>query len=151
MQLKKATSTHIELFKSADAKEDGVTNIDNAKLPAGNVMLATSITILSGVQGTPTGDDKKDGKTVDFAKIPAIIANGKFVFKNGQKLLIEEAANQLFNHGEQDSLRIGEMLLEVPQMIQNAQQIILELDLSSAPVPETYIMVRIKGVITKRA
>ncbi len=148
--IKKATSKHIEMFMPGDTASDGVTNINNSMIHPGSVMLIESVSVLSGVQGTPTGNNVEDGKTVDFGQIATAVANGKYVFENGQKILQKKASNQLFNHGEMPYNRKGEYTLSTPVMIQDQQPIKFDIDLSANAVAETYIMVRFRGVVTQR-
>ncbi len=148
--IKKADSNHIEMFKPADSEIDGVTNLNKSELPSGNVMMIDTVTVLSGVNTAPTGNDIEDGKVVAYGKAHTNIVNGKFTFKNGEKTLIKTSSTQLFNHDKVYDKRVGEHQLDVPVMIQNGQRVIFDIDTSADLPADTYIMVRLRGVITKR-
>ncbi len=155
--VKKATSDHIELFASADAARKGVINLNRAMLPADNVMLLLSITLLSAKtdKNNPTEPEK-----LSYGRISPVIANGEFTMRAGQQVLFDSVSNEVFNHSGTltyagNSLgyasNTGEDILETPKIIEPQQEISFDLDLGETPEELTYIKVILRGITTVKA
>jgi hypothetical protein len=149
--IKKADSDTVDMFLSSDDRAAGVTNINKGQLNNREAMLVTHVVFQEGVAAAPTGNPDVDGATVDFKKITSNTANGDFNFKNGQKIFSERASLDIFKRGESDSLRNGEVELEVPKLVQEAKDIIFETKLPAAPAANTYFKILLKGVIVVKA
>ncbi|MCF6183101.1 MAG: hypothetical protein L3J56_00500 [Bacteroidales bacterium] len=149
--IKKADSDTVDMFLSSDDRASGVTNINKGQLNNREAMLITHVVFQEGIAAAPTGDPKVDGASVDFKKITSNTANGDFNFKNGQKIFSERASMDIFKRGESESLRSGEIELEVPKLVQEAKDIIFETKLPATPAADTYFKVMLKGVIVIKA
>ncbi len=149
--IKKADKNVVEMFLTSDDRREGVTNINDAKLDNRTAMLVTHIAFQEGVAAAPSGDDEADGASVDFDKITPNTANAEYNFKNGQKSFIERGSMDVFKRKESDGLRIGEVELEVPKLIQEAKEITFDVKMFSTPVANTYFKVMLKGVAVVKA
>ena len=146
--IKYASGTRVEMFVSGDTKEEGITNINRAMLPNNSVMMVDKIQVLTGVGASNTEDD---GKIVDFGKPHPILANGNFNFKNGQKIFVEDASNEIFNHGELKGSDVGLYELSTPKIIQPDKEIIFDIDLAGVLPANTFVKVMLHGVISVKA
>lgn len=149
--IKKADSDNVEMFKASDDRDSGVTNINKGQLNNREAMLVTHVIFQEGICASPTGNEREDGKTVDFKLITLNTANGDFNFKNGQKIFNERSSMDVFKRTASDGLRIGEVELEVPKMIQEAKDITFETKLPNTPAKDTFFKVMLKGVIVVKA
>ncbi len=146
--IKKADGKVVEMFLSSDDRIEGQTNINNGKLGNDVVMLVTHIVFQEGQVTNPSDA----GYTSDFKVIRPSTANGEFTFKNGQKLFAERSSMDVFKNGNPASnLRVGEIALEVPKMIQDEKEITFETKLPANPPADTYFKIMLKGVATVRA
>jgi len=152
---KKAVAGITEMIKAGDARDVGYTNINKAQLPSGTAMLVTAISVEAGVHpGTPTGVEATDCKVVKYTQAgvlaDAAIVNGEYDFKNGQKVLGDDVPVAIFTNPELD-VPVGFHRLEVPKILQNATDIIFDIKPAGTPATNTYLKVRLRGVITVKA
>jgi hypothetical protein len=144
-------SDTIQMFKSSDDKDSGVTNLNRGMLGNQEALLVDSIILLSGVNGAPTGDEKADGKVVDYGIIPSDFSAGFYTFKNGQKTFSEDTSLHAFRKTDGSEFQVGEFKLEVPKMIQPSKDIVFDLKLPVSAAANTYFKVILKGVIVVKA
>lgn len=149
--IKPADSDTVDMFLPSDDRKSGVTNINKGQLNNREAMLVTHVTFQEGVCAAPTGNAQVDGATVEFKKITPNTANGDYNFKNGQKIFNERSGMAVFEVAENDSMRNGEVELEVPKLIQESKDITFETKLPATPVANTYFKIMLKGVIVVKA
>lgn len=149
--IKKADSDNVEMFKASDDRDAGVTNINKGQLNNREAMLVTHVIFQEGICPSPSGNEREDGKLVDFKTITSNTSNGDFNFKNGQKIFNERSSLNIFKRDSSHGLRDGEIELEVPKMIQEAKDITFDTKLPNTPAKDTYFKVMLKGVIVVKA
>ncbi len=144
-------SDTIQMFKSSDDKDSGVTNLNRGMLGNQEALLVDSIILLSGVNAAPSGDEKNDGVAVDFDLIPNNFSAGYYTFKNGQKNFSEDTSLHAFRKKDGSGFQDGQFKLEVPKMIQPSKDIVFDLKLPAAAAANTYFKVILKGAIVVKA
>jgi len=146
--IKSVTGTTIEMFRAGDNELEGVSNINDAKLPNNATMLVDSLQLLSGVGA---GATVEDGKIVDFGKLDPIIANGNYTFKTGQKTLQENTSCMAFKHEGTANLLPGELKLENPVILQKDNKIVFDIDTPPNVPANTFVMLVMRGVMTVKS
>jgi hypothetical protein len=141
-------AANLELFPKTLA-EGAQTNVHQGIVPTDQYFLVTSIVVTSDVGGA--GSTIADACALPFDEIAAAIRNAKFTFKNGQDTYMEKCGGGVFSRTERDSLELGEHKLENPKFLYSKQPISFELqELGAALVAETWVKVRLKGVVTTK-
>lgn len=108
----------VDLFKSGDAEEVGLTNISKRQLEANTYMLVTHIQLLAAAiekaSGTLTDDELKAGA---YGEINNLIANGEFELKSNATVLIPRVSNEVFRQAAGNGKLAGDWTLECPKML----------------------------------
>ncbi len=146
---KKADGTRLEMFQTADAAEDGVTNITQAKLPSNSWFLVEKFIVQSGINAAVATDPK--GKQVNYGLAAAAIVNGNYKFGNGTTVFVQESGADVFKHSGGQGVLVGEYTLENPKMINPKMDLVFDLETAGIPVADTYVRVALKGSMIVRA
>lgn len=108
----------VDLFKSGDAEEVGLTNISKRQLEANTYMLVTHIQLLAAdvekASGTLTDDELK---AAEYGEISNLIANGEFELKSNATVLIPRISNEVFRQPAGNGKLAGDWALECPKML----------------------------------
>lgn len=142
----------VDLFKSGDAEDVGLTNISKRQLEANTYMLVTHIQLLSGTIATgSTGaslDDKL--KETSFGQISNLIANGEFELKSNATVLIPRVSNEVFRQVAGNGKLAGDWQLECPKMLVPLTNIDAKIYTPKATT-NTAVKLVLHGVKTHRA
>lgn len=103
------TAAYAELMVNSDVGVPGVTNINNRKLEPNEFFLLTGVTLLSG-----TG---LDAKAVAYGEVAAVIKNGDFQLRVGEKIVIPRTSCHMFDTAAQTNTQKGYYKLENPKLI----------------------------------
>jgi hypothetical protein len=146
--VKGAGAANLELFPKSLA-EGAATNVHQGIVPTDQYFLVTSIILTSDVGGASSAI--ADACALPFDEIAPAIRNAKFTFKNGQDTYIEKCSGGAFRRTEGDEIELGEMKLQNPKFLFSKQPISFELqELGAALAAETWIKIRLKGVVTTK-
>ncbi len=109
----------VDLFKSGDAEEVGLTNISQRQLEANTYLLVTHIQLLAATLAAgENGDSAEDKlKKTAFAVIESDIANGEFELKSNATVLIPRVSNEVFRQPAGNGKLAGDWQLECPKML----------------------------------
>lgn len=141
-------AANLEIFAKTLA-EGYSTNVHQGTVPPDQYFLITSIVLTTDVGGA--GSTINDACALPFDEIAPALRNAKFTFKNGQDTYFEKCGTGVFSRTERDSLEVGEYRLENPKFLYSKQPISMELQELGAALPaETWVKVRLKGVVTTK-
>lgn len=144
-----AADTTIELFKAADDKEVGLTNINSRQLEDKNYFLVTGIQLLAATSESALDSEqaaKAFAKTAEFKPISNVIANGEFELKLGEKSLLPRISCEVFRKGADDGKPEGYYKLEAPKMLKPLTDITPWLFLPKSQENKVVIKVVLYGV-----
>lgn len=141
-------AANIEIFTKT--LNDGLaTNIHQGTVPNDQYFLLTSIIVTTDVGGA--GSVVTDACALPFDEIAPAIRNAKFTLKCGQDTYFEKCGGGIFSRTERDNLEIGEYKLENPKFLFSKQDLSFEFqELGAALAAETWVKVRLKGVVTTK-
>jgi hypothetical protein len=141
-------AANLELFPKS-ISEGYETNVHQGIVPTDQYFLCTSIVITSDVGGASSAI--ADACALPFDEIAPAIRNAKFTFKNGQDTYMEKCGGGVFRRTEGDEVELGEYKLQNPKFLFSKQPISFELqELGAALAAETWVKVRLKGVVTTK-
>jgi len=139
----------VDLFKSGDAEEVGLTNISKRQLEANTYMLVTHIQLLSAVGDGGADEDKQ--KAANYGQITNLIANGEFELKSNATVLIPRVSNEVFRQPAGNGKLAGDWQLECPKMLVPLTNIDAKIYTPTACPANTIIKLVLHGVKTHRA
>ena len=120
--------TSIELLQSSDAKEVGITNLNDRKLDINNFVLISGIQLLeSEFSKAAASVTKNDLKTAAYGQISNVVANGELEIRMNDRVLLPRISCEVFKRGSQtygDAALVGYMPWECPKMVQPLTEII---------------------------
>lgn len=139
--------TNIQVFtKNLNLGVD--TNIHQGVVPNDMYFLATSIVLASSVGGAAS--DIANAVTLDYNTLDPILKNAKFTLKCGQDTYFEDCGTGIFQTDKSD-LEPGEYQLENPKFLFSKQDVIFDIQELGAALPaETWVKVRVKGLVTTK-
>ena len=144
----------IHLFETQDAKEIGVTNVTQAKLPKDRLFLCNRIILLAAeFDGEPPDSDlewKNLIKSTDFDSIKSVagLQNGVFTFMANKKIIIDERPNQEFVTDGNNTVNIGTYYLESPRFVRDDEEFEFTIELGADAPGNTLIKVVLAGTST---
>lgn len=144
----------IHLFETQDAKEIGITNVTQAKLPKDRLFLCNRIILLaSEFEGEIPGSDlgwKRLLKATDFDSIKKVagLQNGVFTFMANKKIIIDERPMQEFVTDGNNTINIGTYHLESPRFIRDDEEFEFTIELGDDAPGKTLIKVVLAGTST---
>ena len=146
------TESTVDLFKSGDAEEVGLTNISKRQLEANTYMLVTHIQLLSAVEAGANDDTAEDKmKKAQYGQITNLIANGEFELKSNATVLIPRVSNEVFRQPAGHGKLAGDWQLECPKMLVPLTNIDAKIYTPTACPANTLIKLVLHGVKTHRA
>ena len=144
----------IHLFETQDAKEIGITNVTQAKLPKDRLFLCNRIILLATeFEGEIPGSDigwKRLLKTTDFDSIKKVagLQNGVFTFMANKKIIIDERPMQEFVTDGNTTINIGTYYLESSRFIRDDEEFEFTIELGDDAPEKTLIKVVLAGTST---
>lgn len=135
-------AAYAELMVNSDVSVPGVTNVNNRKLEPNQYFMLTGITLLSG-----TG---ADARAVSYGEISAIIKNGDFQLRVGEKIIIPRTSCWIFDTGGQTSVQRGYYKLDNPKLIAPQTEIKPELWAAGANAANTCVRIVLHGAIVEK-
>ncbi|GAB3343967.1 hypothetical protein GCM10027429_35250 [Marivirga atlantica] len=144
----------IHMFETQDAKEIGVTNVTQSKLPKDRLFLCNRIILLAKVfEGEiPQSDTawKQLIKSTNFDSIKAVagLQNGVFTFMANKKIIIDERPMQDFVTDNNLQMNLGTYYLENPRFIRDDEEFEFTLELGDDAPDKTLIKVVLAGTST---
>ena len=144
----------INLFETQDAKEIGITNVTQSKLPKDRLFLCNRIILLaSEFEGDIPGSDigwKKLLKSTNFDSIKRVagLQNGVFTFMANKKIIIDERPMQEFVTDGNTTINTGTYYLESPRFVRDDEEFEFTLELGGDAPKTTLIKVVLAGTST---
>ncbi len=144
----------IHLFETQDAKEIGITNVTQAKLPKERLFLCNRILFLAAeFEGEIPGSDlqwKRLLKSTDFGSIKAVagLQNGVFTFMANKKIIIDERPMQEFVTDGNTTINLGTYYLESPRFIRDDEEFEFTIELGDDAPEKTLVKVVLAGTST---
>ena len=144
----------IHMFETQDAKEIGVTNVTQSKLPKDRLFLCNRIILLAKVfEGEiPQSDTawKQLIKSTNFDSIKGVagLQNGVFTFMANKKIIIDERPMQDFVTDNNLQMNLGTYYLENPRFIRDDEEFEFTLELGDDAPDKTLVKVVLAGTST---
>ena len=148
----------IHMFETQDAKEIGLTNVTQSKLPKERLFLCNRIILLATQYERPTtitdvSSDfqlKKIMKNANFDSIKKIegLQNGVFTLMANKKIIIDERPMQEFITDNNMQLNLGTYYLENPRFIRDDEEFEFMIELGEDAPDRTLIKVVLSGTAT---
>ena len=144
----------IHLYETQDAKEIGITNVTQAKLPKDRLFLCNRIILLAAeFEGEIPESDlewKRVIKSTDFNSIKQVagLQNGVFTFMANKKIIIDERPNQEFVTDGNSTINIGTYYLESPRFVRDDEEFEFMIELGDDAPEKTLIKVVLAGTST---
>ncbi|GAA5036603.1 hypothetical protein GCM10011506_30110 [Marivirga lumbricoides] len=144
----------IHMFETQDAKEIGVTNVTQSKLPKDRLFLCNRITLLAKVFDgeTPQSDTgwKQLIKSTNFDSIKSVagLQNGVWTFMANKKIIVDERPMQEFVTDNNTQIHLGTYYLENPRFIRDDEEFEFTIELGDDAPDNTLIKVLLAGTST---
>ena len=144
----------IHLFETQDAKEIGVTNVTQSKLPKDRLFLCNRIILLAKeFEGDiPQSDTawKQLIKSTNFDSIKAVagLQNGVWSFVANKKLIVDERPMQEFITDNNMQVNLGTYYFENPRFIRDDEEFEFTIELGDAAPDKTLVKVVLAGTST---
>lgn len=144
----------IHLFETQNAKEIGVTNVTQSKLPKDRLFLCNRIMLLAKeFEGElPQSDTawKQLIKSANFDSIKAVagLQNGVFTFVANKKIIIDERPMQEFVTDNNLQVNLGTYYLENPRFIRDDEEFEFTIELGDDAPDKTLVKVVLAGTST---
>ncbi|MBO7477532.1 MAG: hypothetical protein J6U04_06315 [Salinivirgaceae bacterium] len=107
----------VDLFKSGDAEEVGMTNINKRQLDANTYMLITHIQLLAANVESNSALTDEQLKKAEYNEISNLIANGEFELLSNSTVLIPRVSCEVFRKPAGNGNVAGDWVLECPKML----------------------------------
>ncbi len=144
----------IHMFETQDAKEIGVTNVTQSKLPKDRLFLCNRITLLAKVfEGDiPQSDTawKQLIKSTNFDSIKAVagLQNGVWTFMANKKIIVDERPMQEFVTDNNMQVNLGTYYLENPRFVRDDEEFEFMIELGDDAPDKTLVKVLLAGTST---
>lgn len=148
----------IQMFETQDAKEIGLTNVTQSKLPKERLFLCNRMILLATkYRETDSADQissdfqlKKIMKNASFDSISKIagLQNGVFTLMANKKIIIDERPMQEFVTDNNMHLNLGTYYLENPRFIRDDEEFEFTIELGEDAPKDTLIKVVLAGTAT---
>jgi len=144
----------IHMFETQDAKEIGVTNVTQSKLPKDRLFLCNRIILLAKeFEGDlPQSDTawKQLIKSTNFDSIKAVagLQNGVWTFVANKKIIVDERPMQEFVTDNNLQINLGTYYLENPRFIRDDEEFEFTIELGDDAPDKTLIKVVLAGTST---
>ncbi|MTI23086.1 hypothetical protein E1176_18795 [Fulvivirga sp. RKSG066] len=144
----------IHMFETQDAKEIGVTNVTQSKLPKDRLFLCNRIILLAKeFEGElPQSDTawKQLIKSANFDSIKAVagLQNGVWTFVANKKIIVDERPMQEFVTDNNLQVNLGTYYLENPRFIRDDEEFEFTIELGDDAPDKTLIKVVLAGTST---
>lgn len=144
----------IHMFETQDAKEIGVTNVTQSKLPKDRLFLCNRITLLAKVfEGDiPQSDTawKQLIKSTNFDSIKAVagLQNGVWTFMANKKIIVDERPMQEFVTDNNMHVNLGTYYLENPRFVRDDEEFEFTIELGDDAPDNTLVKVLLAGTST---
>lgn len=137
----------IRLFAKT-VEEGAQSNLHQGIMDTDSYFMPTSLIVTSAVGGLAS--TLADALLLEFKALSPAIQNAVFSFEGGQEKFITKSSCGLFQTTRTD-LEKGEYVLENPKFLKENEALRFDIvDLGVAVPDETWVKVRIKGLITSR-
>lgn len=144
----------VHMFETQDAKEIGVTNVTQSKLPKDRLFLCNRIILLAKeFEGElPQSDTawKQLIKSANFDSIKAVagLQNGVWTFVANKKIIVDERPMQEFVTDNNLQINLGTYYLENPRFIRDDEEFEFTIELGDDAPDKTLIKVVLAGTST---
>ena len=144
----------IHMFETQDAKERGITNVTQAKLPKDRLFLCNRIILLATefTEDLPQSDFawKKLKLSADFDSIKKVagLQNGDFTFMANKKIIVDERSLTDFVTDNDLTVNLGTYYLENPRFIRDDEEFEFMIELGDDAPEKTLIKVMLAGTST---
>ncbi|MBR09473.1 MAG: hypothetical protein CMP48_17530 [Rickettsiales bacterium] len=144
----------IHMFETQDAKEIGVTNVTQSKLPKDRLFLCNRITLLAKVfdGDIPQSDTawKQLIKSTNFDSIKAVagLQNGVWTFMANKKIIVDERPMQEFVTDNNMQVNLGTYYLENPRFVRDDEEFEFMIELGDDAPDKTLVKVLLAGTST---
>ena len=144
----------IHLFETQDAKEIGVTNVTQSKLPKDRLFLCNRIMLLAEeFEGDIPNSDtawKQLIKSTNFDSIKSVagLQNGVWTFVANKKIIVDERPMQEFVTDNNMQINLGTYYLENPRFIRDDEEFEFTIELGDDAPDKTLVKVVLAGTST---
>ena len=144
----------IHLFETQDAKEIGVTNVTQSKLPKDRLFLCNRVMLLAKeFEGDiPQSDTawRQLIKATNFDSIKAVagLQNGVWTFMANKKIIVDERPMQEFVTDNNMQINLGTYYFENPRFIRDDEEFEFTLELGDDAPDKTLVKVVLAGTST---
>ncbi len=144
----------IHLFETQDAKEIGVTNVTQSKLPKDRLFLCNRIMLLAEeFEGDIPNSDtawKQLIKSTNFDSIKSVagLQNGVWTFVANKKIIVDERPMQEFVTDNNMQVNLGTYYLENPRFIRDDEEFEFTIELGDDAPDKTLVKVVLAGTST---
>ena len=144
----------IHLFETQDAKEIGVTNVTQSKLPKDRLFLCNRILLLAEeFEGDIPNSDtawKQLIKSTNFDSIKSVagLQNGVWTFVANKKIIVDERPMQEFVTDNNMQVNLGTYYLENPRFIRDDEEFEFTIELGDDAPDKTLVKVVLAGTST---
>lgn len=146
------TSTNMEMFKTADSEQVGITSLDKGKFKKDQIFLLTGIQVLVGtaVDATAAARLAIDFDSIDSATGFRELVNGEFKLVVDGKIIIPETSMTVFATENKTNILDGYYELSAPRIIVDDKRVELTIEPSgvSAIPANSYVKVVLHGMVT---
>lgn len=122
---------HVDIFKSGDTTEIGITNVVQGRMPAEDYFLCTSVRCRS-VSNLAAQDFATMKRAVYGAPMTEIV-NGEWKMAQESTTYIDKSAASVFDHANRTDLETGIYKLPTPKMFYPQREIKVEFDFAGSP------------------
>ena len=144
----------IHMFETQDAKERGITNVTQAKLPKDRLFLCNRIILLAAeFEGDIPGSDiawKQLIKATNFGSIKEVarLQNGDYTLLANKKIIVDERHMQEFVTDNDHTVNLGTYYLENARFIRDDEEFEFTIELGDDAPEKTLIKVVLAGTST---
>lgn len=144
----------IHMFETQDAKERGITNVTQAKLPKDRLFLCNRIILLAAeFVGDIPGSDiawKQLIKSTNFGSIKEVagLQNGDYTLLANKKIIVDERHMQEFVTDNDHTVNLGTYYLENARFIRDDEEFEFMIELGNDVPEKTLIKVVLAGTST---
>lgn len=150
--VKKITGkNHVKIFERGDQSDKAVTNLVQARIPAGDHFMVSKLRCRTCTIENASG--KTDLELVENAKWTdpcPNVANGEFQFGCGATTFMDKTASSMFDHPGMTTIESG--AAKVPgKYLKPQEELNVELDIVGNVAEPTFVRIDVIGVKTQKA
>lgn len=149
-----STKNHVKVFERGDQSDKGVTNLVQARIPAGDHFMVSKLRVRTAKLGTKEANAGKSlvdlAETAEWGDPLPNVANGEFLFGCGATTYMDKTASAIFDHKGMTTIESG--AAKVPgKYLKPQEELNVELDILGNISEVALVRVDVIGVKTQKA